>query len=195
MRFLIVNLMVAMCAFSALAENEYDPIDVGCDWTMAVIITSPTGQLTEAIARRKIEDTLELNGILYVRCRTWMEGLPTKRESFTLYRKDDSGCYSIDEKAADTQEQTVALYPYKVGATWQSTSGKITVTKTVVEVETVSVAGKTYEHCFHIRTTSSDESYTEDAWEAPIVGSVKSKIVARNGGKMLFTLKEFKSGK
>jgi hypothetical protein len=195
MRYLLWCLIVALLGFPALAENEYLPIAVGNEWKMKATLVSPTGELSEGTAHRKVEGTVEKDGKTYFRSRTSIDAGPMKHEYTKLHRKDEKAFYFLDESKEGAAEQVEIVLPLKVGTTWQRTWGSMSLTETVVGIETVTISGKAYENCYHIRVTSPDGSYTEDYWEAPNVGSVKSKAVYGNGGKVTLTLKEFKSGK
>ena len=193
MRRALLTLVVALVAFSNLAKGEYIPIAVGDEWTMAATIVSPKGKVTKGIVHRRIESADERNGMTYVRSRTWTIGLPTRTESTKLLRKDVHAVYSIDESVADAAEQIEVVLPLKAGLSWQQTVESKTLTHTVIGLETIEVSGKTYGNCYHIRTSTADGSYTEDFWEAPRVGNVKSIIAYGNGIKLTLTLEEFKS--
>jgi len=194
MRRALLTLLLVLGAFSPLARGEYIPIAIGDEWTMTATLFFPDGKAAEGIVRRRIENGAEKDGKTYVRSRTWTVGLPKRTESTKLLRKDAHAVYSIDEKIENSAEQIEALLPLKAGATWSQTVGSNTLTHTVIGLETVDVSGKTYQNCYHLRTTSADGSYTEDFWEAPRVGNIKSIIVYGNGVKFTLALEEFKSG-
>jgi hypothetical protein len=194
MRYAFLILLAALGFFPTIAEAEYIPIAVGDEWTMAMNVVSPAGQSSDGLFRRRIESADAKDGKAYVRERTWTVGLAKRTESTKLLRKDVNGVYSIDESVAGAVEQMEVVLPLKVGATWQQTEGAKTMTNTVIGLESIEVAGKTYENCYHIRISSSDGTYTEDFWEAPRVGNVKSIIAYGSGLKITLTIQEFKSG-
>ncbi len=105
----------------------------------------------------------------------------------------DSTAWTHADKAAKEQAEVVS--PLKVGQSWERIAGPTTVKNVVVALETVTINEKTYDNCFHIRSTSADSSVTEDFWEAPKIGSVKSEILYGSGGKISLTLREFKAGR
>ena len=162
---------------------------------MTAFVTTPDGKLSEGIARRKIEGTVEKDGKTYFRTRTSMDASPIKGESTMLVRKDEKAFYSIDESVPGSVEQVEIPLPLKVGATWTRKRGPLTITDTVMGLETVSISGRKFENCYHIRSIASDGSSSEDFWEAPNVGSIKSKIVYRNGMKITLAVKDFKIAK
>jgi len=92
-------------------------------------------------------------------------------------------------------EQLELILPLKVGATWQRTMASQRMTVTVIRLESVSVAGKTYENCFHVQQLMPQEKYVEDFWEAPNVGRVKTIVVVADGARITKTVTEFKPGK
>jgi hypothetical protein len=194
MHRVLLTLIVALGALSHIAEGEYIPIAVGDEWAMAAAIFSPTGKATECVVRRRIESAIEKDGRTYVRSRTWTVGMPKRTETTKLLRKDTNGVYSIDESIADSSEQIEVALPLKAGVTWQQIVGPKTLTHTVIGLETIEVFGKIYANCYHIHTSSADGSFTEDFWEAPRVGNVKSMILYGNGMKFTLTLEEFKAG-
>jgi len=194
MRRALLILVVALGALPTFVEAEYIPIAVGDEWTMAMTVISPNGQVTEGVFRRRIESADAKDGKAYVRERTWTVGLAKRTELTKLLRKDVNGVYSIDESVVGSAEQVEVVLPLKPGAMWRQTVGAKTMTNTVIGLESVAVPGKTYENCFHIRISSADGSYTEDFWEAPRVGIVKSTVVYGSGLKITLTIQEFKSG-
>ena len=180
---------------AAPKPDDYLPLNEGDEWTMNAIITSPNGTKSTAIARRKVEGKVERDGKNYIRARTWIETGQAPVEYAKLTRKNETGFYSIDESAKNPKEQVEVILPFKIGQTWKKVFGQWNTTDTVVGLETVTVNGKTYENCYHLRSETADGAYKEDFWEAPGVGSVKSEIVYGDGSKIVLTLKEFKSGK
>jgi hypothetical protein len=190
----LLALALAWGVFSPLAKAEYIPIAVGDEWTMAATFVAPSGKTTEGLIYRRIETADAKDGKAYVRSRTWTAGLAKRPDSTKLLRKDANAVYSIDESTSDSPEQIEAVLPLKIGSTWQQTAGSQTLTNTIVGREAVEISGKTYEDCYHIRISTVDGSYTEDFWEAPRVGNVKSIITYGSGAKLILTLKEFKSG-
>jgi hypothetical protein len=193
-RFLLLFITPLFVPFSAslcAENNDYLPIGEGADWTMDLKMFQPDGKKLEGTGRRKIEGTVERDGKTYFKSKTWSEGVqPFSYEK--LIRKDESGFYSIDEREPVPAEQTEVVLPLKVGASWETKMEGRTVQNKVVGIETVNIGDKTYEECFHIRMQTDDESYVEDYWEAPKVGSVKSIIRYPNGFKITLTLREFK---
>ncbi len=183
MRFLRFAALVVFTVASAFGadHSDYLPLKEGCEWTMDVVIVSPQGEKSTATGRRKVGAAEERSGNTYYRTRTWIEGGPFQRDHVKLTRKDDAGFYSLDPKDPTAKEQTELLLPFEIGKSWQRNRGRTT---TVVGMESVTINGMTYENCYHMRTTSRDDSYTEDYWEAPKIGSVKSEIVYGNGGKI-----------
>jgi hypothetical protein len=194
MQRVLIAVMAAMTVLSTLARGEYIPIAIGDEWTMAATMVSPTGQVTKGHVRRRIERATEKDGKAYVRSRTWTVGMQRMTESTKLLRKDEKAVYSIDESNGGSAEQIEVVLPLKPGITWQQTVGSKTMTNSVVGLETIEVSGKTYENCFHIHISSADGSYTEDFWEAPRVGDIKSIIAYGNGATLTLTIEEFKSG-
>jgi hypothetical protein len=195
MRFLLLAMMMAVCGCSPSAKEDYVPLAVGDEWTMGATVVSATGHALECIARRQIEGAVERDGKIYFRSRSTMEGMPTKVEITKLVRKDEKGFFSIEEAKKGAVEQTEIVLPLKVGNTWKRTMGSTSVTDTVIGVESVSISGKTYDKCYRIRSVTADNSLTEDFWQAPHVGDVKSVITYGSGAKITLTLKEFKPGK
>ena len=188
----LLALFLGLGALAARARAEYIPIAVGDEWTMAMSIETPSGRSSEGVFRRRIESAERKDGKEYVRERTWTMGLAKGKEKTKLLRKDLSGVYSIDESVPGSPEQTEIVLPLKIGGTWQQRSGGKKITYTVLEMEEVEVSGKTYANCYHIRAASDDGSYTEDFWEAPHVGNVKSIIAYPDGIRVTLTMTAFK---
>ena len=62
MRFLLLTLVTAACGFSALAEDDYFPLHIGDESTMAATLISKDGQVFEGIVRRSIETSVNRDG-------------------------------------------------------------------------------------------------------------------------------------
>lgn len=198
MRSIILSLALTLIAASptfAADPKDYLPIQVGSEWLSNAAFVSPKGDKTTGTGRRQIAEKVEQDGKTYFRTRTKLEGGAKPMEYSKLIRKDDAGLYSLAEGVVGAKEQLEIPMPLKAGQTWQTTAGPMTITNTVVGLESVTVGKKTYKECFHIRVESADKSYREDYWEAPVVGNVKSEIVATTMGKITLTLREFKAGK
>ena len=192
--FLALTLTAARPAFAA-EPKDYLPIRVGSEWINNAAFVSPKGDKTTGTGRRQIVEKVEQDGKTYYRTRTKLEGGATPMEYSKLIRKDAAGLYALPDGVAGAKEQLEIPLPLKEGQTWQTVAGTVTITSTLVGVESVTVGKKTYKECLHIRVESADKSYREDYWEAPAVGTVKSEIVAATMGKITLTLREFKAGK
>ena len=179
----------------AADEPDYDPLATGCEWIMDATITGPDGTLKTGIARRVVENEETRNGKAYFRTVTTVERPLPPLSEVKLSRKDQTGFYSLDPKSKDAKEQTELLFPYKVGLTWKKFSSGMTLTDTVIGFESVTINGKKYDNCVHLRSTTDDGSYTEDYWNAPGLGSIKSDMRYSNGAKISLALREFKPGK
>jgi hypothetical protein len=195
MRHVSWILMAAWCGCSAIAEDDYFPLNVGQERTMAVTISVPDGSVIEGTAHRKIEGSAEKDGKTYFRCRTWFEGMPFKAGSTKLMRKDEKAVYSIDERVAGAAEQVTAVFPLKVGSTWERIVRGMAVTDAVIQKEAINISGKTYNNCYHIQSTWSGGKFTKDSWAAPNVGTVKEKSTYADGLTFTSILKDFNPGK
>lgn len=198
MRSLLIAL-AASCSFAtslfAADPSEYAQLVEGQEWTMDGEIVFPDGKKSEVTGRRKVEGPVEHNGKSYLRTRTWIEGGPKLPPVIMLSRKDATGYYSVKADVKDAREETQFLLPLKVGQTWRQISGEYTLTHTVVALESLTIGDKKYEDCFHIRSVSDNGDFTENYWEAPKLGSIKSEMTYGNGVKIILTLREFKPGK
>ena len=175
---------------------DYFPLREGVEWTMDIEVTYPADQRLRGVGRRVTGPAEVRDGKTYFRSRTWeeFEGQP-RRERSKLMRKDASGLHSIDLSAETPKEEMEVALPLKVGSRWQTKQlHGMVLNHEVMAQETVVIGRKTYANCFHIRTTSAAGDYTEEFWEAPDVGLVKS-LVTMTGAKVALTLREFKSGK
>ncbi len=181
---------------AAKPTEAYFPLAEGVEWTMDMVMTTDDGRQFHGVGRRVVGAAETLNGKTYFRVRTWWEaeGLP-RQERSTLSRKDYAGFHTIYLPAPGAQEEPEIVLPMKVGARWKTKHLSGTpLTHEVKGMETVVIGGKTYADCYHIQVTADDGSHTEDFWEAPGVGSVKTEVRFR-GGKGVMTLREFKAGK
>lgn len=192
---LIAALVIDVPLFAAGDQNDYFPLGEGCEWTMNARIVSRNGEVKNATAHRKNEGRVERGGKNYFRERTWMDGGESPMEYVQLTRKDDTGVYTLAEGQGDAPEQKDIPLPLKIGASWQRRAYGVLHEARIIAIESVTIDGKVYENCYHFKTVATDGSVTEDYWEAPQVGSVKSEMVYGNGFKITLTLKEFKRPK
>ena len=191
--------VLATATVSAFAmeidQSAYLPLTAGNDWTMDVVFTSPSGEVSKATGRRRLEDTVEMDGKSYVRSRTWTEDGPTPMEYTKLVRKDGDGMYSLLEGGKNEKEQLEIPLPLRTSMAWTHETQGMKFFDRALGVESVTIGDKTYAKCFHFRVESADGKYREDYWEAPKLGNVKSEIVYSSGAKITLTLREFKAGK
>ena len=189
-------LLIAFLSASSMAadQKDYLPLKVGNEWTTNAEFTTPKMERSTGTGQRKVEGKVERGGKTYFRIHTKLEGGPTPIDFVKLVRKDETGFYSTAD-AENAREQKEIVLPLKAGQTWQTIWGAKIFTNTVIGLETVIIGEKTYDDCYHIRTEASDKSYSEDYWEAPKVGNVKSEVINGDGSKMTLILKEFKAGK
>ncbi|HSI14655.1 MAG TPA: hypothetical protein VK961_21565 [Chthoniobacter sp.] len=192
----IVASFVCVAPVVAAEDSPYIQLKEGAEWTMDAKLMSPKAGVLPAVGRRVIESGVEKDGKKYLRERTWLEVKGEKVTGYSkLVRKDPAGFYSIQEDQEGATEQCEIVLPLKAGQSWEFLSKGKTMKCTVIGLETVTVGDKTYENCFHLRTAEAGGAFTEDFWESPNEGNVKSELVFGNGGKLTVTLKEFKPGK
>jgi hypothetical protein len=190
MRFIFLALMVAVCGFSALAEDDYFPMHVGDEWTYSIT----SSELYEkGVAYVKIEGTNEREGKTYFRNHSWWKGNPSQLipETETLFRKDREAVFCI----LGSTEKLALVLPLKVAATWHNTIGAIAIVNTVVGLETIELSGKSYNNCYHIRTVRETDNTLEDLWLAPNIGTIKTITTYSFGRAVTATLMKFKPGK
>jgi hypothetical protein len=194
--FFLTLITVLASGVVALAVDpaEWFPLAEGCTWTMEARLVSPNGNVTPTTAHRVIEGVVERDGHKYNRVRTWMDLAP-KNQVTKLIRLDETGVYTVDENEKGATEQREAVFPLKIGETWKRMSKTSALKDALIGVEPVTVGDSTYDNCLHFRSTSPETKFSEDRWEAPGVGSIKSVMNFPNGAKILLTLREFKPGK
>jgi len=199
MRLLTATLLVAFSSAAyTLEKEEYAPLAEGAEWTMDVVVTYPNGNKATLTMHRKVEAIETHKGKEYYRgvTRLFKPGAESSARIITqLVRKDAAGLYTVDLGSEEATEQTELLLPLQIGKNWMSVDEEISFKVSVVAVETVTIAGKVYENCFHIRMVSTDGLVTKDYWHAPNTGVVKQEATQANGVALIATLKKFKPGK
>ena len=70
----VLQLIWLIVPNEALAAEEYLPMAKGMEWVMDLEATSPQGDKTNGVARRRIEQKVEQDGKGYLRSHTWVEG-------------------------------------------------------------------------------------------------------------------------
>lgn len=192
--FAILALFQLIAATPDASDDRYVPMADGTTWTMNLQMTAPDGNVLKGTARRVISKPIERDGKLYMHSTTSIhpDGFPS--QSFTkLARKDAAGFHSICIFMPEAKEELEMPLPLKVGMTWQ-TQFPTPTKHTVVAKETVTLEGKTYKDCFKVHMEAKDGSSTEDYWEAPDIGTIKSEFT-QNGIKFKLTLQEYTPGK
>lgn len=191
--FAVFALFSSVCL--AIDKIEYGTLKEGDETVMDVTVSTSDGHEVTGIARRKIGAQEHFNGKLYFRVLSILELGSTSKTVPKLLRRDDTGLYSVDPADKGGVECAELGFPVNVGKSWSKTEHGTTITQTVIAIEDVTVNTKTYANCAHIQSVASDGSMAEDYWEAPGIGSIKSKIAYKEGFGMLFTLREFNLGK
>lgn len=198
MRSLLIALTASFALVSTLfsaEQSDYAPHAEGHEWVMDGEITYPNGEKESVTGRRKLAGPVEYDGKTYLRSSTSLEGGPKRPPYVKPTRRDATGLYSVEENVQDAKEEPEILFPLKEALTWRRSFGTQMSTHTVLGVETVTIAEKKYEECFHIRSVTDKSDVIEDYWVAPSIGAVKSVITYGNGEKLTLTLREFKPGK
>jgi len=150
-----------------LTDSDYFPLAVGQETISALVMKRDDGKVIfEGVMHNKIEGPIKMNGKTYVRIRAWWERMPNNPDSIKLVRKDEKGFYCLKGPV----EMIETVFPLKVGEKWNKPMPTGTVTVSVIGVETVEVSDQSYKNCYHLRGTNSDNSYTDDSWEAPNIG-------------------------
>jgi hypothetical protein len=192
MRFLRLLLLVSACSVClAVDDSEFFPIATGNEWIMDATMTAPDGSVKKGTVRRKVGGPEKRHGRTYHRVTISIEKPLPPSSSTKLTRKDENGVYAIEARDPNSREQTEILLPLKVGQTWTKSLEQKAFTDTVLGIESVTIGKKTYANCFHIQTTSPDGSFTEDYWEAPGIGSIKSEMIYGDGTRISLALREF----
>jgi len=193
MRFRFLSLTIALFGCSPSTQPDYYPLHIGDEWSWLVKVVMSDGKVMEGSLYDKTEATVEKNGKTYFRMRFWSEGPPKNIEKTNLKRKGEKGVYAINGRDENASEEFEFGLPLYTGATWQHGKGENTAT--VLGLERVEIDGKTYENCYHVREVNADGSFSEDTWQTPKVGEIKSYSVFPTGITVSATLKEFKPGK
>jgi len=176
------------------AADDYEPLLAGQESVMTATIFSPQGSKRIGTGHQRVEAAALRNGKSYFRCHTWTEGWPQNLDINEMLRKEDKAIYHLDDQP-NAVEAIALVLPLKVGSTWSSKTSNGTMNGTVVEMQDLTVNGKTYPKCFHIRTVAADGAFTEDFWDAPGIGTVKSDTIFKGGARVLLELNSFTPGK
>jgi hypothetical protein len=191
---MIVAILAVVQAVAA-DQDSYIPVRTGTEWVMDAKAESGKGGTLTGTGHRWIEGEVEKDGVKYVRERTNLEFGSIKNEYAQLIRKDASGFYGIPENGKDAVEQKQIAFPLKVGTSWEFTYNGRKHAVTVIALESIKIGDKRYEECFHLRSVTEGGGLTEDFWEAPNMGSIKSEMLYPDGTKITLTLKKFKPGR
>jgi len=175
--------------------DDYEPLALGQDSLMTATQIGPDGAKQVGTAHQRVEEAVMRNGQIYFRFHTWTEGWLENPDFTDLLRKDEKAFYRLLEDQPDAVEEIDLVLPLKVGNSWSHKGLIGTLKTTVLEQEDVTVNGKTYSKCFHTRTVAADGSHTEDSWDAPGVGTVRSDTVFKGGARILLEIQNFTPGK
>lgn len=201
MRF--VSPFAAFAGFASIihaaAPPEYCPLGEKMEWVMEVKFVFPNGAVETTTGHRRLVQKESWGGKEYYIEQSWTDRHGGSDQAQRYVRKDESGVFTFNPYFTDEGQQRVVALPLVVGNSWSHLDIPIHVKSTVLADESLTIAGVTYEHCFHIHAVWEDGSRTKDYWEAPTVGTVKSELVYQkgnqNGHKEIWTLREFKAGK
>lgn len=194
MRILPILVLIALRSLAFASDKpQYGTLVVGDEMVMDVTLTF-SGKSLNGSARRKIEASEQHNEKAYFRVVSILEIGPTPQTVIKLMRRDDTGVYSIDPTKTNAAEELELSLPLEIEKHWTKTFQGRATTHTVLAIETLNTNGKAYSDCAHVRSVGTDGS-TEDYWEAPGVGAIRSVIVYPNGMRMELNLREFKSGR
>jgi len=174
---------------------EYCPLGEKMEWVMEVKFISPNGNVETTTGHRRLVQKESWGGKDYFIEQSWTDRGGGGDGVQRYIRKDESGVFTYNPNFTDEGQQKIVVLPLVVGSSWTHLDVPIHVKSTVVGTESLAIAGTTYENCFHIHVTWKNGSRTEDYWEAPTVGTVKSEIAYQSGRKEIWTLREFKAGK
>jgi hypothetical protein len=189
----VLGIMAAFCvSFISLRADDLDylMIRLGNEWIFDVVSVESNGAIEKGTAHRIVNEQVERDGHKYFRGLTTVQS-SHPLEYTKLLRTDASGLYSLAENARDSREEHEIVLPFKVGDTWETAAGS--TKNAVVGQESVTVNGKPYEDCFHIRSESKLLSI--DYWQARGVGMVRLNAMFKDGKKMTLALREFKPAK
>jgi hypothetical protein len=177
-------------------QADYLPFAEGHEWYMDAAMETSTGEVKKGTAHRVFEETVKQDGHTYIRSRTTIEFPPFPKQEYTkLVRKDEKGFHAINETNPGSREQVEIPLPLTVGHHWERTDGTRTLRDNVVGIETLEIGGVVFRDCFHIHSEAANEKMTQDYWEAPNVGNIKSVSVLPTGARITVSLHEFKPGK
>ena len=193
--FLLIAALLGVFFWQRSRRIDYEPLADKYEWTMNAAFVSTNGKTASSTMHRKIEGKVLQGGKTYYRCHNWSEGGPTKIDFIALTRKDDSGVYTIPDGDVDAKEQMTMKLPIIAGQTWEILRKGESINFTVIGIETVTVDDKVYENCFHVRSDSKRHNSSEDDWEAPNIGTVKSHVIFPSGTTLTLTLTDFNPGK
>jgi hypothetical protein len=172
------------------ADFDYFPGGDYSEWTMTKVITARDGTTKTTTSHRKNDGHVERNGKMYLRTLDWSDDMSFLGSILT--RIDEAGVHVINERDPSAKEQLCTIFPMQIGLTWRYRIGSETIKNTIVGKESVEINGKKYADCFHTHSAAIDGKFTEDEWDAPKIGPVKSLIRIANGTTILLTLLEFK---
>jgi hypothetical protein len=183
--------LFCLSSISLRADDlDYLMIQQGNEWIFDVVSVESNGATEKGTAHRILNEQVARDGRKYFRGRTTVQSSHPVEYS-KLLRTDASGLYSISENGRGSREEHEIVLPFKVGDTWETGAGA--TRNAVVAQESVTVNGKPYEDCFHIRSESKLVSI--DDWQARGVGMVRLNAIFKDGKKMTLALREFKPAK
>jgi hypothetical protein len=187
---LFLVLARAQAADGPETQSHYFSFHQGDQWVLEVTLIAPDGKEMKATIHRRIGEEVQRNGKTYFRFYDHRDE-PTKMEHTFLRRRDAIGVFSLDDGDEEAEEQPDALFPLQPGQSWEAKDKDGGVKVSVVGVESVTIEGKSYENCFHIRFVHENGNIG-DQWEAPDFGPVKYIGRKLDGTKGVFALREFR---
>ena len=170
-------------------DARYFALVPGNEWTMDAAGTSKTGA-AKGLGRYKMEGREERGGKTYTVRHDKLSVGSVHVDEMNYYRTDADGLHTIFGAAEALGEQLEVPFPIKPGNQWRVVTQFGPVDYTVVGFDTVTVPAGSYKNCCHLR--SQGAMGVSDAWLAPGVGGVKSRIVSGSGSTLSQSLTAFK---
>jgi hypothetical protein len=176
----------------AVEDGAYFQLRTGDEWTYEYTITSKTGEVTHPyITRQKVEEKVLQDGKTYFRIRFTSEGFLKVADYVALFRRADQGLYSRKEADSDGPEQSVVVFPLKIGNSWLRNATAASETTRIIGIENVSIQDHIYQECYHFRVETKEGKTVEEFWEAPNMGTIKSIDTLPDGSALTLILREF----
>ena len=163
---------------------EYSWLSAGARTTYDMKVLTPSTGVIHGTMITRQDGTIAIGGQTYYKSVTTLEGVPGAAEPEVSYQRlGRDGIYSRKSVDASAQDVLDIPLPPEVGRKWSSSHGDLVLENSIVAIEDVDTAEKTYRKCLRVQGNGTKGGGTIQivSYYAPQIGLIRSSMVLGNG--------------